>query len=126
MTTSPQIPHRGTKDFTKYAISVMVAYDQGKVVEFSNKNRNDYGTITNPAWDWGGCDYRIKPNPTVIPWTMETAPVGKIVRRNAVRYIIMKADATFASVAHYLELPYEVLLKEWTMDDGSPCGTVQQ
>lgn len=128
MTTSQQIPQRGTKDFTKYAISVMMAYDRGDAIECSKRGANKYDPLTSPAWCWVDLDYRIKPKPTVIPWTAKTCPVGAIVKRNVDghRSLIQCADTRSAVIGgSHAALTYDTLLSVFTMDDGSPCGTVQ-
>jgi hypothetical protein len=127
MTTSQQIPPRGTKEFTKYAISVMMAHYRGEEVACAHKFRGNFHPIKEPAWDWASCDYRIKPKPTVVPWTFNTCPVGKVVTHTAAGYraLIVAACQSHADIGQDGERSYDDLLSLYNID-GSPCGTVQQ
>ena len=62
-----------TPEQTKAAIEVMQAYVDGKTVEVSNSNVNNWmevaGTIS-PVWNWDEFRYRIKPEPRTI-WVNE-------------------------------------------------------
>lgn len=126
MLTDSTIPPRGAKDFTQYAISVMMAYDRGEAVECAHKGRSNFDPMTFPAWNWDGCDYRIKPKPTVIPWTRSSCPVGNTIIKNGNRYLILSAGDDSASLPAYGIMSYKWIMDNFTMDDGSPCGTVQQ
>jgi hypothetical protein len=70
--------------------------------------------------------FRRKPKPTVVQWTLETCPVGAVVRnkRNGYRYILTYADDVSTTVAHYGNLSYQCFLDDWTMDNGESCGVV--
>jgi hypothetical protein len=127
MTTDSTIPQRGTKDFTKYAISVMMAYDRDGSVEFKPRSCLTWREGDAPLWDWSEYDYRIKPKPTVIPWTKETCPVGEVIKIKDTgnRYLILAADNNVLMLES-VYFTHSHTLEHCTMDDGSPCGTVQQ
>lgn len=44
---------------TEEKIAVMQAYLDGKVIEISPRNQNDWGICKCPLWDWRLCDYRV-------------------------------------------------------------------
>ena len=71
--------------------------------------------------------YRRKPKPTVIPWTLETCPVGAVVKNKSKghRCMLNFADVSSAAVTHYGAVSYQLLLADFTMDNGQPCGVVQ-
>jgi hypothetical protein len=127
MTTFQQIPQRDTKDFTKYAISVMVAYDRGEEIESVRIGLPTWGATLYPAWDWSIFDYRIKPKPTVVPWTKETCQVGAVIKIKDTgnRYLILAAVDNHILMRES-SFTYSHTLEHCTMDNGEPCGTVQQ
>ena len=50
---------------TKEKIEVMEAYAEGKKIQFRMSGDKDWWNWTYPGepnWNWGDCDYRIKPN----------------------------------------------------------------
>lgn len=47
-------------------INVMQAYVDGKEIEYL-KLDGDWEVIENPSWGWDGFEYRIKPEPILIP-----------------------------------------------------------
>ena len=57
--------------------AVMLAADEGKPIQFRNRNRVcDWLNTSKPTWDWVTCDYRVKPEPKRIPRTMADLPEG--------------------------------------------------
>jgi len=131
MTIQPTIPQRGTKEFTVYAANMMLDYAQGAVVELLNINSANglfSEVVGQPAWNWAQYDYRIKPKPTVIPWTISNCPVGKVVTHSATGYrsVIVASGLYEAELGQSGEQSYSNLLLYFTMDNGEPCGTVQQ
>lgn len=50
-------------------IAVMIAYDEGKAIEWryaSHSSTNDTWNVTNdPVWNWADYDYRVKPEKKV-------------------------------------------------------------
>ena len=81
-------------------------------------------------WDIGKYYYRIKPAPKVVPkvvpWTRETCPVGQVIRHRETGTrlpILWAGKDRFITEVHSMCL-YSGADKHFTMDDGSPCGTV--
>lgn len=53
----------------KESIEVMIAYTNGKPIQFRRKDRSDTWHDTNePIFDWDSCDYRVKPEPKYRPF----------------------------------------------------------
>ena len=50
------------------AAEVMLAYADGKEIEFSNKGEEIWSNIVSPAFDWRDTCYRIKPKPSCRPY----------------------------------------------------------
>ncbi|WP_045736771.1 hypothetical protein [Xanthomonas sp. MUS 060] len=55
------------KTETQRMIEVMQAYIDGKQIECGDVGScSVWTTISDPLWDWGCCDYRVKQEPRVI------------------------------------------------------------
>jgi hypothetical protein len=68
---------------TKEAIKVMQAFVDGKEVECCDSVFEGLHTTNNPSWDWVACIYRIKPTPTIRPWTADEAVSEYLKRQEA-------------------------------------------
>ena len=103
---------------TAEMIAVMQAYEDGKEIEYSNR---DYPTWnkTKPVWDWHRNDYRVKPE--YIPFTFEDAEflIGKVVKHKKENYlaVITLCLNEITNMGDFKEL-----LDDFTFLDGSPCG----
>lgn len=91
--------------------------------------------IVNPLWSWMSVsEYRIvpapePPKPRYVPWTRETCPVGAVVKKKAHsgdRHQISAAWLLKVHLTGWGRENYSGLLEYWTMDDGTPCGTLEQ
>ena len=53
-------------------ITVMQAFADGALIEFKTDAVNEWTKATNPIWDWGTYQYRVKPikpiNPDWVDW----------------------------------------------------------
>ena len=56
-----------TKKTTKEMIEVMQAFEDGKVIE-CEVEKSVWGETSEPAWDWGHFDYRVKKEPKYRPF----------------------------------------------------------
>jgi hypothetical protein len=67
------------KEQTKKAIKVMQAFVDGKEVEAFSPYQK-WERATTPRWGWDDTQYRIKPTPTIRPWTADEVPLGMQAR----------------------------------------------
>jgi len=130
MQTDSTIPQRGTKEFARYAAETMMAGAAGQDIEFIHINSANSlfsEVVGQSAWNWGEYDYRIKPKPTVIPWALATCKVGSIIKTKEGfnRGVVIGANEYYVFVFSK-SYTYHDILAYWTMDNGEPCGTVQQ
>lgn len=56
-----------TREEARKAAEVMLAYANGEEIEIAYSN-SSYQTVTNPEFDWGKVEYRVKPKPTYRPF----------------------------------------------------------
>lgn len=69
------------KKFAKYIIDVIQAFEDGKTIECSNENKEYWETVDEPLWSWFGQSYRIKPEPKVVPFSLEDIIPGMYLKR---------------------------------------------
>lgn len=59
---------------TMEKIKVMLAFDEGKQIEYCYGTRTDWKETQHPQWDWMNTNYRVKPiTPRkFVRWFLET------------------------------------------------------
>ena len=107
---------------TKEAIKVMQAFVDGKEVEHWYYEM--WVKIHVPRWDWGNTEYRIKPTPTLRPWTADEVPLGSIMRTKGLegRCIIIDTETSD-------DRSYWLNAREHSTDGGKtwlPCGVMEE
>jgi len=117
---------------TKEAIRVMQAFVDGKEVEQKNNHHLTnalplWNPAPGPAWNWGDDikNYRIKPTPTLRPWTADEVPLGMQARNREYPKTRWLIDRTSS----------EENRKDWcekyehSIDSGKtwlPCGVMEE
>lgn len=121
---------------------IQVALKRNSIAHKINPMEYDWQNICEPSWDWDLYSYRIKPEPKVIPWTLENAPcIIKVKNKNKNEILVLYLKATYnakkiyytASEALAARTNYdredrdvEYLAENYTQLDGSPCGTLEK
>ena len=115
------------------AIRVMQAFVDGKEVECC-RAFEEWGTTKKPSWNWMDCIFRIKPTPTLRPWTADEVPLGCILKTkstNSVWLLIGRNNVGEILIAGDKYQSPEWLLREYehSTDGGKtwlPCGVVEE
>ena len=115
-----------TREQTKEAAAVMLAWADGKEIEYKEMALTGGWTTTeNPQWRWKDFSYRIKPTAKLRPWTADEVPLGAWMRKapnGEYRWLINSSSLDESR-------------KEWLNDcehstDGGknwlPCGVVEE
>ena len=97
----------------KEMIKVMQHYDNGGVVEYSNRESNIWSRASTPVWDWTKFDYRIKESKqkvTIEKWLCEY--VGCEELKGSKRFFIIEKVVPFEVAGKKIKLieTYEVEL----------------
>ena len=112
------------KQKAKELLPIIKAFSEGKTIEFSRLNLEDWNVCENPEFmDYN--KYRIKPEPKLVPFTFEDNLCGKVIvtKDNNNRAIIVGQmqngvyTGTRTTITTYSEL-----LKNFELEDGSFCG----
>lgn len=111
-------------------IAVMQAYKEGKRIEYKLKTNDKWCVNPQPGWNWEVCDYRVKQETEIRPYTVEELLVairehGPMVKYSEDYYpsitdinLREPANVTLGG-ERYLSFE-ELTLITW--QDGAPCG----
>lgn len=126
----------------KEMIEVMQAAAEGKTIEWKPEDPNfdNVGWREGKmGWNWIDCDYRVKPEPKYRPWkTVDEVPVGKIVCEitKPSKHIIICCVCdervpgglliTIGGLSSGNSVLVYRLLKDFVMEDGTPCGVKEE
>ena len=120
-----------TKQQAREAAAVMLAWADGKQVEYSLRGHDTWEPNEAPCWSWAGCDYRIKP--TLRPWTADEVPLGAWIRSkvHSWKCLIIEVDIQGRIGVHGGNIPLDYALQnnEHSTDGGKtwlPCGVMEE
>ena len=117
-----------TREQAREAAAVMLAWADGKEVEYMSSN--GWMEATTPRWNWLSTPFRLKPTPVLRPWTADEVPIGAIIRYkrhpHAPRMLIVCNEES-GLTGYGSNWPYITLLDvmEHSTDGGltwKPCG----
>ena len=126
-----------TREETREAVKVMVAYANGKEIQYLDDN-NKWIDTPNPVFDWSRWAYRVKPEPNYRPfktqeecWNeMHKHPdfgwiKGKVTGeyKQAIRVFGCKTELIF-NISYNTSVDYspEMMFDSYTFTDGTPFG----
>jgi hypothetical protein len=109
---------------TKEAIKVMQAFVDGKEVQARDVGLERWNAVIIPRWNLEDFEYRIKPTPTLRPWTADEVPLGSIMRTKGLegRCIIIDTETSD-------DRSYWLNAREHSTDGGKtwhPCGVMEE
>ena len=126
---------------TKEMIEVMQAYERGEQIEYREKKDSEWLPLFHdPYWNLSNFDYRVKPTHRPYKNAAEFLAAqkehGMNIRLNGHNYYgfplyitdtligiqCLRSDGSVVSVAKL----YEDLLREYTWQDGTPCGVEEE
>lgn len=130
---------------TKEMIEVMQAYERGEQIECRDLGTESWYPVSydpdwsnDPDWNMSDCEYRIKPNPTYRPYKniqeflQAQKEHGMNIRERGCKYYRLPLYITDTLIGiQYtrsddsvvsMDTSYEDLLRDYTWQDGTPCG----
>ena len=119
---------------TKEKIAVMQAFCDGKTIQISMLDNNDWSNInkdSNPEWNWRNFKYRIKQEPEYILFDFSDAEllIGRTVKSKHSKNIFLitgyDISEKYFIVGNTTQTFYQ-LFNDCTFLDGSICGKLKQ
>ena len=119
-----------TREQALEAIKVLTHYINGGEIEFRDKGEKLWLQVSSPSFDFHLCEYRINPEPELIPFDFSDAEflIGKAIKAkdNSCINIITKVSRSRGIVLVSQSYYFEDLLKHYTFIDGAACGKIKQ
>lgn len=109
----------------KELAKLLIAFADGKQIEFRVKNKNYiWAVMENPVWNFGECEYRVKPETKRIALTqqdlIDRELSGKTMRLSNGDLILSWNDKQIKTLNHHTGYDY-LLNHNRTFLDGTPC-----
>lgn len=124
---------------TKEKIAIMQAYEDGKTIQYKEKDSSKWCEWLHrnkePNWNWDLYDYRIKPESKLRPYTYEE--LVEEIKKHKNGYLIWgtrivslggftKKTIGLVGERGMSTLPYDNLIYLKWLDDGTPCGILEE
>ena len=126
-----------TREEARKAAEVMLAYADGKEIEYKNGALKDWSITSVPTFNWGSNDYRIKPGPKYRPFKsaeecwqemQKHQPFGWV--RYKMKPIVIRSIASLydTEIEPYdaCTSSYKNALEIFTFADGEPFGVKEE
>ena len=128
------------KEEVRKRAKVMFAYADGKEIERRRRGDAGWYAVTEPCFDWGIYDFRIKTEPKYISFKdsdeafkemKKHSPFGWIKEKNSnFKMCILSLDNDGVLVGDYEDgkvfISYEAIFKRHTFVDDSPIGIKEE
>ncbi len=124
-----------TREEARKAAEVMLAYAEGREIEFRNKRAESWESTLRPIFNWECNDYRIKPQPTYRPFKdaeecwqemQKHQPFGWVKDNVIVRNIMGVQNNGIWLPVRGDDFSYDEMLKDFTFADGEPFGVKEE
>lgn len=127
-----------TREEARKAAEVMLAYADGKIIEFCKRQSQIWLEINEPIFNWGENIYRIKQESTYYPfknkeecWAemQKHQPFGWITNEGEKFINIFNVDnigVDFIDDGDLCSLDYKTAIKGLTFADGTPFGIKEE
>ena len=126
-----------TREEARKAAEVMLAYADGKEIEYKNGALKDWSITSVPTFNWGSNDYRIKPQSKYRPFKdveecwqemQKHQPFGWV--RYKMKPIVIRSIASLydTEIEPYdaCTSSYKDALESFTFADGTPFGIMEE
>jgi len=126
------------REQTREAGKTMLAWADGGDIRWKKRNSHGWSKAFNSqyaeiSWDWTENEYQRMPKATIRPWTMAECPVGEVVvgkeNNRGSKYVITcngPEGICVPSGTDWEKIDYPVLLADYTMLNGDPCGVREE
>lgn len=112
-----------TREEARNAAEVMLAYADGKKIEFLSVNRS-WKEVDTPGFNWGINDYRIKQEPTYRPFKGKEECWAEMQKHQPFGWVMDKNKKSYHNILQLTGVGdgYERSFKQVVFADGTPFG----
>lgn len=118
-----------TREEARKAAEVMMAFADGKEVEFLDPLGN-WSSDTTPTFNWFNFDYRIKPKqkpkPTYRPFKDKEECWEEMQKHQPFGWVIDKNTKDYQNLLILGGAGYELLFQHSVFADGTPFGIMEE
>ncbi len=125
------------RDEARKAAEVMLAYAEGKEIEFKAPDETDYNPSVEPLFNWDSFDYRVKPEPKYRPFCnaeecwqemLKHQPFGWLTHKSTMEHEMITFLGGEVDHVNISSMPFLMkdLLQYYTFADGSVLGVKEE
>lgn len=115
-----------TREEARKAAEVMLAYANGKEVEFLDPLGN-WRSDTIPAFNWFNFDYRIKKGPTYRPFKNKEECWAEMQKHQPFGWVKYKEDGYLTCLIDVKDdVNFIIVNEKFTFADGTPFGIKEE
>lgn len=119
-----------TREDAKKAAEVMMAYAEGKKIEYRVRGGEEWRPISeleSPQFGWNSKEYRIKPEITYRPFKDKDECWEEMQKHQPFGWVKRKEDGCFSCVIAVDDTKwYDDVYKTYTFVDGTPFGIKEE
>ena len=108
-----------TREETREAVKVMVAYANGKEIQYLDDN-NKWIDTPNPVFDWSRWAYRIKPEPKYRPFKTQEECWEEMHKHPDFGWIVSKGGVEFCHIGDMFTSESNSLMIALSIDERNP------
>ena len=113
-----------TREEARKKAAVMLAYAEGKEIEFFDEYIGDWDKVDDPVFNWGIAVYRIKPEPTYRPFKDKEECWAEMQNHQPFGWVMDKNKKPYHNILQLTGVGdgYERSFKQVVFADGTPFG----
>lgn len=115
-----------TRDEARKAAEVMLAYADGKTIEYCQMGDDMWLPATTPIFAWDSTDYRIKKEPSYRPFKSKEECWEEMQKHQPFGWLKEKVGG-YCSIRYIKDgIDYKEAFEEQTFADGAPFGIKEE
>lgn len=113
-----------TREEARIAAEVMMAYAEGKEIEFSKKDEDNWNLVAaTPVFNWKSNKYRVKEKPTYRPFKDKEECWNEILKHQPFGWVKHKGDGVLSCLSSICdESDFCHFYEKLTFTNGTPFG----
>lgn len=132
-----------TREETREAVKVMVAYANGKEIQYLDDN-NKWIDTPNPVFDWSRWAYRVKPKQEYRPFKTQEECWNEMLKHQPFGWIVRSSDDEYLHIGRIhdrgsyngygitlscnesIRANFDAMFKGFKFVDGTPFGIKEE